>query len=75
VSQELRIASPGNAFIDYTGWPVSPRISGTVDPTAQNITLFGFIPIASSIGSRNRTSDDSMAIYGQGTVHACVTCA
>jgi iron complex outermembrane receptor protein len=69
VSQELRIASPGNAFIDYTAGLFASHQRGTVDPTGQNITLFGFIPIASSIGSRNRTSDDSMAIYGQSTVH------
>lgn len=70
VSQELRIASPGNALIDYTAGLFASHQRGTVDPTGQNITLFGFIPIASSIGSRNRTSDDSMAIYGQGTIHA-----
>jgi iron complex outermembrane receptor protein len=70
VTQELRIASPGNALIDYTGGLFVSHQRATLNPTAQTVTLFGFIPLGNSLGALSRTSDDSMALYGQATVHA-----
>lgn len=70
VTQELRIASPGNALIDYTGGLFISHQRSTLNPTSQQVTLFGFIPLSNSLGSLSRTSDDSMALYGQATVHA-----
>jgi iron complex outermembrane receptor protein len=69
VSQELRIASPGNAFIDYTAACLCRISAPPLIPRRRHhpVRLYSRCQLD---WLTFRTSDDSMAIYGQATVHA-----
>lgn len=72
-TQELRIASPTGSTVEYTTGLFFSSLRQNNDPERVAITIP--IPFAPPIetgvpGNYSRISDDSMAIFGQATIHA-----
>jgi len=72
-TQEFRVSSPSNVPFEYTaGFFYSDQISNTQAQTFQ-ISLTPFpgltIPIENAPGAINRVTDESLAVFGEGTLH------
>ena len=72
-TQEVRLTSPANQFIEYTIGGFYSHQTGHTDPSTFNLTLHLFpgvnIPAARSLGANNDVTDRSLAAFGQATVH------
>jgi iron complex outermembrane receptor protein len=73
VTQEVRVSSPSNDTFEYTAGLFISRQETEVSPERFSITLRPApgirIPIVNTPGARNEVSDESMAVFGQGTLH------
>ena len=73
VTQELRVASRASQSIDYTFGVFFSRQIEDRGPQLTNVTLYPapgvVIPIERSLGAYDRIKDESLAAYGQGTIH------
>ncbi len=73
-TQELRVSSPANQMVEYTGGlffssQIQHRDDETLAVEIQPVPGF-YIPVENSGTSAFHVSDVSMAIFGQATVHA-----
>ncbi len=72
-TQELRISSPSNGRFEYTAGLFVSSQETDQSPERFTITLRPApgvrIPVVNTPGARNEVTDESMAIFGQGTVH------
>lgn len=73
LTQEFRVTSPSNQFLEYTLGAFFSHQKSLTDPATFDITLHLFpgvnIPIVRNLGSRNHVTDDSAAVFGQATFH------
>ena len=72
ITQELRISSPASKHIEYTGGLFFSNQRTVQQPERFRITValpFGTIPVLDSPGSLSSITDESMAIFGQATIH------
>ncbi len=73
ITQELRISSPANETFEYTGGLFLSNQRTVQQPERFRITValpFGTIPVVDSPGALNNITDESMAVFGQTTIHA-----
>jgi len=72
LTQELRVASPTGSTVEYTGGLFYSRYRQHNDPERVLVTIpIPFAPPIQSItpGNNSDISDDSMAMFGQATIH------
>lgn len=74
LTQELRLASAGKSFIDYTVGAFFSKQTTDVEPQPFQIRVRiptgAVIPVVNTVGPSTDVSDRSWAVFGQGTVHA-----
>lgn len=72
-TQEFRITSPGDQFIEYTAGAFFSRQVQDRDPESLGVTLIPApgiaIPIVRNLGAFDHITDESLAVYGQATFH------
>ncbi len=72
-TQEFRASSPANQLIDYTVGAFYSRQTQSREPESISVTLRPApgvaIPIVRSIGARDHIIDESLAAFGQATIH------
>ena len=73
VTQEVRLSSPGNRPVEYTVGAFVSHQQEKRTPESLSVTLLPIptvaIPVVRALGSNDTITDDSMAVYGQATVH------
>ena len=73
LTQEFRVTSPSNQFFEYTAGAFFSRQTSLALPYNFDIALNlapGFsLPVVENLGARNHVTDESAAIFGQGTFH------
>lgn len=72
-TQEFRAASPADQFLEYTVGAFYSRQKQTRTPETLSVTLIPApgvaIPIVRSLGANDSIVDESLAVFGQGTIH------
>jgi len=72
-TQEFRVSSPSSQTIEYTLGAFYSRQIQHRDPESLTVTLVPVpgvtIPIAQNLGAYDRIMDESLAAYGQATIH------
>ena len=72
-TDEVRISSPANRFFEYTLGTFFSSQRETRTPESLGVTVSPFpgvtIPVAAQIGSDETITDQSLAVFGQGTFH------
>ena len=72
-TQEFRATSPADQFIEYTVGAFYSHQKQTRDPEPLSVTLIPApgvaIPIVRSLGADDTIIDESLAVFGQGTVN------
>lgn len=73
LTQEFRVSSPSNQTFEYTVGAFYSHQTQYTGPQTFNITLHLFpgvdIPAARNLGTSANVTDDSLAVFGQGTFH------
>jgi iron complex outermembrane receptor protein len=72
-TQEFRVSSPGNQPVEYTVGAFYSHQQEKRDPESLAVTLRPapgiVVPITSSLGARDTITDESLAAFGQATIH------
>ncbi|MGZ0071750.1 TonB-dependent receptor [Sphingobium limneticum] len=72
-TQELRISSPADQFLEYTAGVFYSNQKQTRDPESLSVSVVPFpgltIPIVRNPGADLDIQDESLAVFGQGTFH------
>lgn len=72
-TQELRVSSPADQFLEYTAGVFYSNQKQTRDPESLSVSVVPFpgltIPIVRNPGADLDIQDESLAIFGQGTFH------
>ena len=72
-TQEFRISSPSDRFLEYTAGVFLSHQRSTQTPESLTVELTPFpgvtIPVVNSLGAYDSILDESMAVFGQGTFH------
>ena len=72
-TQEFRISSPSDQFLEYTAGVFLSHQRSTQTPESLTVELTPFpgltIPVVNSLGAYDSILDESMAVFGQGTLH------
>lgn len=73
VTDEFRISSPANQFLEYTVGAFISSQKETRTPESLSVTVLPFpgvvVPVVTSLGQYESILDQSLAVFGQGTVH------
>lgn len=72
-TQELRVSSPADQFLEYTAGVFYSNQKQTRDPESLSVSVVPFpgltIPIVRNPGADLDIQDESLAVFGQGTFH------
>jgi iron complex outermembrane receptor protein len=72
-TQEFRVTSRADQVFEYTAGAFYSHQTTNADPSTFNITLHLFpgvdIPAVRSLGAQNDVADESLAVFGQSTIH------
>lgn len=72
-TQELRVSSPSDQFLEYTAGVFYSNQKQTRDPESLSVSVVPFpgltIPIVRNPGADLDIQDESLAVFGQGTFH------
>jgi len=72
-TQEFRVSSPSDQFLEYTVGAFYSKQEQKRDPETLAVTIVPFpgfeIPITGSAGADDVITDESLAVFGQGTFH------
>ena len=73
VTQEVRLSSPAHEPVEYTVGVFASHQEEKRTPESLSVTLTPFpglnIPIVRSLGANDTITDNSMAVFGQATIH------
>ena len=72
-SEEFRVTSPAGQFLEYTVGAYFSHQRQTRQPESLSVTLFPapgvVVPIVRSLGANDSILDESLAVFGQATIH------
>ncbi|MDO6414148.1 TonB-dependent receptor [Sphingomonas sp. BIUV-7] len=72
-TQEFRISSPASQFLEYTAGTFFSRQIQNRDPESLSVSIVPapgvVIPVARNLGAFDRILDESLSVFGQGTIH------